>query len=197
MPGNVWELYEYPPSFVIGFHGCRKATGEAILAGNQAHLKPSREKWDWLGHGIYFWEGNPQRALEWAIDRKYEEPFVLGAILDLGHCLDLMDSSGLQQVKDAYAIMAENYQAAGVVLPVNDGKTKDKGRRQLDCLVMNTLHDYRRDNHAVMYDTIRSVFPEGDPLYPGAGFQDKNHIQICVRPESTHCIKGYFRPISR
>jgi len=43
------------------------------------------------------------------------------------------------------------------------------------------------------YDTVRSPFQEGTPLYTGAGFQTKNHIQIAVR--NLACIKGYFRPI--
>ncbi len=37
------------------------------------------------------------------------------------------------------------------------------------------------------------MFQEGAPLYPGAGFSTKNHIQVCVRDPS--CIRGYFRPI--
>lgn len=35
------------------------------------------------------------------------------------------------------------------------------------------------------------MFTEGKPLYPGAGFHEKSHIQICVR--NPNCIKGYFR----
>ncbi|WP_246600218.1 hypothetical protein [Candidimonas humi] len=30
-------------------------------------MKPSEQKYDWLGHGIYFWEGNPGRALDCAV----------------------------------------------------------------------------------------------------------------------------------
>lgn len=194
MPGNAWELYEYPPSFVIGFHGCSEETGEAILSGRQSHLKPSRKKWDWLGPGVYFWEGNPQRALEWAQER-YEKPFVVSAILDLGRCLDLLDSSGLQQVQGAYATLETAYRMAGQLLPDNKGKNRDKTARILDCLVIDTLHTYRVDNGLEPYETLRAVFPEGDDLYPGAGFRDKNHIQICIHPDAVHCIKGYFRPI--
>jgi hypothetical protein len=41
------------------------------------------------------------------------------------------------------------------------------------------------------YTTVRALFPEGTELYPGAGFRDKTHIQICVRePEQ---ILGVFR----
>lgn len=194
MAANTWELYEHPPSFVIGFHGCRKDVGEAILAGDRSHLTPSRQKWDWLGPGIYFWQGNPQRALEWATEKYEHDAFVLGAILDLGRCLDLLDSSGLMQVRDAFLTLKALYDSVGFDLPENKGG-KDKLARILDCQVIKTLHSYREDKKLPPYDSLRAVFPEGDPLYDGAGFRDKNHIQICITPDATHCIKGYFRPI--
>jgi hypothetical protein len=192
---SVWELYEYQPAFVVGFHGCDAKVGEDILSGRIKHLEFSRKKWDWLGHGIYFWEGNPQRALKWAEERKaqgkIETPFVLGAIIDLKHCLDLLDSSGLQQVKDAYRTLETGYAKISMPLPKNTGK--DKAARKLDCLVINSLHDYLAANGLPEYDSARAMFPEGEELYTDAGFKDKNHIQLCIREKS--CIKGYFRPI--
>lgn len=44
-----------------------------------------------------------------------------------------------------------------------------------------------------MYDSVRGVFPEGGEVYPGSGFVDKTHIQICI--VNPNCIKGYFNPI--
>lgn len=35
------------------------------------------------------------------------------------------------------------------------------------------------------------VFVEGEPIYPGAGFDAKTHVQICVCDPA--CIKGVFR----
>jgi hypothetical protein len=32
---TAWSAYEYQPSFVLGFHGCDKATGEKILRGTE------------------------------------------------------------------------------------------------------------------------------------------------------------------
>lgn len=37
-------------------------------------------------------------------------------------------------------------------------------------------------------DTLRGIFLEADPLYPGAGFYAKTHVQIVVR--SPTCIKS-------
>jgi hypothetical protein len=42
------------------------------------------------------------------------------------------------------------------------------------------------------YDTIRSPFHEGGPIYSGANFTDRLHIEICVL--NPKCIKGYFLP---
>lgn len=64
-----WANYEFSPAFVLGFHGCDAAVGEAILRGETSHLQESTNDYDWLGSGIYFWEGNPARALEFAAER--------------------------------------------------------------------------------------------------------------------------------
>jgi len=42
------------------------------------------------------------------------------------------------------------------------------------------------------FDSVRSLFVEGEELYPGAGFHEKNHIQICIR--NPNCIKSFFVP---
>jgi hypothetical protein len=43
------------------------------------------------------------------------------------------------------------------------------------------------------FDTIRSPFWEGQPLYPGGKIMSRTHVQICVR--NTICIVEYFRPL--
>lgn len=193
-----WSAYEYQPSFVLGFHGCDAKVGEEILAGAIPHLKHSEQKYDWLGHGIYFWEGNPRRAYEWAVARqdarKIEQPFVIGAIIDLRHCLDLFDSEGLQLVAEAYNELAKTFETAEKALPRNVGDTPDRAGRMLDCAVLNFLHEYYKERDDREFDSIRGPFLEGEPLYPNAGFRSQNHIQICVR--NTDCIKGYFRPLT-
>jgi hypothetical protein len=42
-------------SLAIGYHGCDRNLAGRIVAG-ETELKPSENAWDWLGHGIYFWE---------------------------------------------------------------------------------------------------------------------------------------------
>ncbi|MCP5316808.1 MAG: hypothetical protein H6956_02650 [Chromatiaceae bacterium] len=190
-------MYETQPSIVMGFHGCDRSVGEGILSGKTDHLNHSTNDYDWLGGGIYFWESNPERAFDFASERSQggkssrgaiKDPFVLGAVIDLGRCLNLVDSAALQQVKDAYDILLASRDKDQ--LPTNGEALM---ARRLDCAVIETLHEFRKEQGYEPFNSVRGVFWEGDDLYTGAGFKSKNHIQICVRDQS--CIKGYFRPI--
>ncbi len=194
-----WALYETQPSFVLGFHGCDESVGERILSGDADHLEQSENEYDWLGHGMYFWEANPQRAYEFACEGrvspkvtrgKIDIPFVLGAIIDLGACLNLVDSSALAQLKNSYAMLQTKRALNAEPMPING---KGLRMKALDCAVFETLHGFREERRYAPYDSVRGVFWEGNEIYQGAGFREKNHIQICVR--DARCIKGYFRPI--
>src|SRR5262245_6700599 len=83
---------------VVGFHGCDAEVARKVLAG-KALLKLSANLYDWLGGGIYFWEHGPARAYEWALEQarlrgdRIREPAVLGARINLGVCLDLLDTA--------------------------------------------------------------------------------------------------------
>jgi hypothetical protein len=78
--------------------------------------------------------------------------------------------------------------AAGYDLPQNG---PDLLRRNLDCAVIEVLHDIRKDSGETPIDTVRGVFLEGSPIFEGSGFYAKTHIQICVCNPA--CIKGVFR----
>ncbi len=127
-------------------------------------LIPSDNKWDWLGKGIYFWEQNPHRALEYAIkcargeqkfSGKIDTPFVIGAIIELGNCLNLVEPTSLKIVKEAFIGLEKTFKESGKKMPKNDG-----ANRQLDCSVIRYLHETRRINNYPEYDTIRSPFHE-------------------------------------
>jgi hypothetical protein len=200
---NGWDIYKKLPGFVFGFHGCDESVGEAVLQGKQS-LSPSENDYDWLGSGIYFWEGNPERALKFAeeaVNRKpkttkgkIRKPFVIGAVVDLGYCFNLMDSSSLAELKSAHLALSSAWQITGTKPPVNTGGP-DKGARYLDRAVIEAMHKIRSDTNLAPYETVRSAFWEGEELYSGAGFSENAHIQIAVR--NVECIRGYFRPISK
>ena len=80
-------------------------------------------------------------------------------------------------------------------MPLNSkiGNSTDLLLRNLDCAVIEYLHINRDIDNMKPFDSVRSAFIEGKPLYENAGFHEKNHIQICVR--NPNCIKGYFLPL--
>lgn len=195
------SLYSHRSSIVLGFHGCDSSLAEKVVLGKEM-LRESDHDYDWLGHGIYFWENNYVRAKQWAIDNSQRKaspikaPGVLGAFLDLGNCLDLTDSESLQDLKIPYEVLIKTASLTGLPLPVNvdplSVKPKDRILRKLDCAVIETLHKLRHDSGLESYDSVRGVFWEGDDLYPGAGFKEKNHIQIAII--NPNCVKGLFLP---
>jgi len=192
------------PAVAIGFHGCDEEVGEKVLAG-RAEVRSSKNSYDWLGWGAYFWEGDPHRAQTWAefLERnpgasrsKITKPFVIGAIIKLGSCLDLTHSAHLDIVKAAFTDLQAISEKAGSPLPTNRPAGKgdlDMVRRFLDCAVFNYLHEARKSQSKEPFDTVRASFPEGDALYDGSKITVKSHTQICVR--NPRCILGYFRPL--
>lgn len=177
------------PAFILGYHGCRADVAEAVLAGEP--LRPSENDYDWLGHALYFWEQSERRAWGWSHVRHPTQPAVVGAVVDLGRCLNLLDAECLEEVQAAH----RRLEASGVQLPQNSGA--DNLVRRLDCAVINSLHDLLEGPGTPAnprpYQRVRAMFQEGKPLYPGAGFSTKNHIQVCVRDVS--CLRGFFRPL--
>jgi hypothetical protein len=186
------------PSFVLGFHGCDRSVGLRVLNGEE-DLKPSTNIWDWLGSGIYFWEHDPELAMSYAKDvatrqqfakGAIKEPFVLGAIIDLGKCLNTSNSKGIEILRNGHSGLVKALEVAGALneLPRNIGEN----RRFLDCAVLEYVHQQNKENDCTAFDTVRGAFQEGDPIYEGAYLTAKNHIQICVR--NPECIRGYFLP---
>lgn len=199
-------MYSVLPSFIFGFHGCDKSVAEEVFAGNQ-ELKHSNNDYDWLGNGVYFWENNPQRALDFATQAtvnpkltrdKVTTPAVVGAIIDLGHCFNLLDSKFIDFIDVGHKILHKELTDQGLPIPKNSvcSDSGDFMLRRLDCAVIEAVYqkqDWLVENGEADYkfDTTRGVFIEGKEVYPTAGFRTKNHIQICVKNHD--CIKGYFR----
>ena len=192
-------LYANRPNLTIGFHGCDQSVVDKVIAGKE-NLLASNNDYDWLGSGIYFWENNEERALEWAVElskrpgSSVKQPAVIGAIIDLGYCFDLTDTAYLKELKKSYDFALEFSRISGIPMPVNKtlGNSTDLLLRKLDCYVIQTTHRINREANKRAYDSVRGVFWEGKPLYPNAGFAEKNHIQICIC--NPNCIKGYFLP---
>jgi hypothetical protein len=154
--------------------------------------KPSQNDFDWLGHGIYFWEHAPARAWRWAEQKARqtgEEPAVIGAIIQLGDCFDLTYEKNTANLARAYEFIRASYEETGNALPQNRGTDADLKGRFLDCLIIN---DYLKKVSEVRYQTVRGAFREGQPAYDGSMIYQETHVQVAVIDAS--CVLGVFRP---
>lgn len=185
---------------VIAYHGCDRSTVEGVIQNGES-LKPSEEVHDWLGKGIYFWEYGPERAMEWAKARqkrgRIKTPAVIGAILNLGKCFDLLDIRYTETLNSAWPRFVDAKEAVKEKLPVNkDPKllnTNDRILRHRDCAVINwTLSMFENSKSEVLFDSVRGVFQEDEPVYEGSDIRFKSHIQIAIRNPA--CVVGYFIP---
>jgi hypothetical protein len=192
-------MYSSRSNLVIGFHGCEKDDQERLL-NDVMFLKRSNQRYDWLGHGMYFWESDPDRALLWAKQKQkagtLNKPASIGAVLDLGYCLDLLNAKNIALLKEFYSLFKQETKMLGTAIPENINHPKDRGNdrvlRYLDCAIIEFAHRFLRDNKEKAFDSVRAAFVEGEPIYPHAGFHEKTHIQICVI--NPNCIKGVFLP---
>lgn len=124
--------------FVLGYHGCDRLIINDVLTGKQA-LRVSRNDYDWLGNGIYFWEDSYQRAFQWALQSKrITHPGVIGAVINLGHCLNLLDVEHLETVRIAYHTLKRTAIQAETPMPVNRGeKFKDRKLEHAHLVALN------------------------------------------------------------
>lgn len=190
------------PGLVLGYHGCDQSVVEKVVSGKDG-LRASMNSYDWLGHGIYFWDNSPSRAAEFAnflknnsSRSKYpiKNPAVLGAIISLENCLDLLDYANLKILRISYEVLKASHKSSKRPISQNRnvGDNRDLLLRELDCDVIETLHKITSLANLPPFDSVRGVFWEGPELYPNAGFREKDHIQLCIR--NPNCIKGYFLP---
>lgn len=174
--------------FLLGYHGCDAAVAEQLLDG--VPFEFSRNPYDWLGWGAYFWENDPERGLAWAKmlmgarKNPVKTPAVVGAVIDPGFCLDLTTQASLKVIKTAYDVAKQLAEGRGETLVENT----DDLRRERDCAVLNMLYETMPEPK---FQTARSIFTEGGPLYDGAKMMSQTHVQIAVRDLT--CIKGVFR----
>jgi hypothetical protein len=193
-------MYTTKPGLILGFHGCDRSLVNDILSGTKTLINSDNE-YDWLGHGVYFWENSTNRAFEYARHLKnnprdsrsiIEEPAVIGAVINLGYCLDLLDYKNLKLLKSAYDILRINHDASNFPQNKKGTDSNELMIRELDCAVIETVHTIMGIEGEGAFDSVKGVFFEGETIYPGAGFREKDHIQICIR--NPNCIKGYFLP---
>ena len=99
----------------------------------------------------------------------------------------MADYGSASILKTGYEILKFEFSLLGKSL------NKDLLLRELDCAVIERIHQYNRENDERPYDSIRGVFIEGNPVYENSGIMEKTHTQLCII--NPNCIKGYFSPM--
>ncbi|HET7506159.1 MAG TPA: hypothetical protein VFK02_34305 [Kofleriaceae bacterium] len=178
---------------VIAYHGCDANIATRLLDGEP--FKKSQNDYDWLDEGIYFWEFGADRAMRFALDQKRRGkvtiPAIVGALIQIGRCFDLMDTRFTDELSVAFKMVKRLHEHRGQPMPTNAGKTPDRLLRRRDCAVFNTYLTLLEER-GVVYDTVRCGFVEGPPAFEGSGIRHQSHVQIAVRNPA--CVVGVFRP---
>lgn len=186
---------------IFGYHGCDRAVADAVLRGRTKSLSASQNSYDWLGSGIYFWEHGPERAFDWAREisklrpDRIKKPAVIGAVIHLGNCFDLLDRRYTSLLRGIFPAFESYLEKTGQPIPQNkavSGRDHDLVRRELDCAVLNWAIPFLEDQLGERFHSVRGVFVEGESAFPGSRIYSKSHIQIAIRDAA--CIIGYFRP---
>jgi hypothetical protein len=154
---------------VIGYHGTSSEIAKANV--NAQKMPISRNVWDWLGDGAYFWEDSFERAVVWARQKYKDEASIIRAGIRLGRCLDLFDARWAPALGAAFEKFAAVSETKGLPLPVNKG-----GNHALDRAVINCLCE-----EVYEIDTVRGPFIEGPPVFAGSLLPNLAHVQVAVR----------------
>jgi hypothetical protein len=174
--GQTFEYEDYHRT-IIGYHGTTAEAADRLVSGDP--FNPSDNDDEWFGRGIYFWEYAPKQAWWWSEDfKRGENPAVIGAIIRLGNCFDLLDPKNLDVLRAVHKRMTEMMTAQDLRIPRNG-----RHHRYLDCAVFNWF--YREAEQAnTPIDSARAVYvptAHAKRIWKGSWIYDEAHIQICVR----------------
>lgn len=193
---------------LVVYHGCDVTTRDDLVSGRLKYLNQSNNRYDWLGPGAYFFEGDVERALLFAQashqnpDKRYTAkpiatPAVAGAILRVQSWLDMTTQAGIKEFSLAYQVFAAGRKAEGKPIPTNspaDITDTDVIYRALDNAVFTWLHNARasQDPPLPPFQAVRAAFHQGEKVAPTSGFHANTHIQISLR--DNNCVLGWFLP---
>jgi hypothetical protein len=177
---------------IVGYHGTRLSVALEIV-NRRRGFQLSRNRDDWLGHGIYFWEYAPQQALWWAMRRKkrqnWGEPIaILGSMIRLGFCFDLLDPYNVKYLTEIHEGYVEARKATGQAIPRNANHHK-----YLDCAVFQYAYAVIDHDETIKQsvDSSRAVYVPTDEdkrIWTRSWISRGAHIQVCVRNPA--CILG-------
>jgi hypothetical protein len=178
---------------IVAYHGTTVSEADRLVDGQA--FKPSSKPTEWLGHGVYFWEYAPKQAWWWAREvRKHSEPAVVGAMIRLGNCLDLLDPENVRILRRAYDDIVPQWMEAKKPVPRNV-----LSRKGMDCAILNWVYA-ESDTAENEIETSRGVYVptnKAKRVWPGSWIYDEAHIQVCVREQRNILAVWHVRPDGR
>lgn len=178
---------------VVAFHGTTAFVADRLVDGGA--ITPSDNSYDWLGKGFYFWEYAPKQAWWWTREHKMERtPAVIGAMIRLGNCLDLLDPENVKWLKTTQADIMEKWRSSNHRAPSNY-----RERKPLDCAVFNWIFA-DSDRAPTPIETVRAVYVptnKAKRVWHGSWIYEEAHIQICVRKQENILALWHVRPDGR
>ncbi|MQA23031.1 hypothetical protein [Rugamonas rivuli] len=194
---------------LVAYHGCDITTRDDLVSGRQQHLHHSDNRYDWLGPGAYFFEGDFERALLFAQashlnpERRYTAkpiatPAAVGAVLQVQDWLDMTTQAGIKEFSSAYQAFTAGLTVTGTPVPENrpaSDTDTDVIYRVLDNAVFTWLHQARASQQPPRpsFQAVRAAFHQGDKVAPTSGFHVSTHIQISLLDNK--CVVGWFLPL--
>jgi hypothetical protein len=158
---------------IRGYHGTSGTRAAVILRDG---FLVSDNDYDCLGNGVYFFENGLDQARAWA-ERAYpSEPAVVQADVRLEDCMDLKDTLGwVPLLAQAHDEVLRVSQEQGLPLP-----EQTSGLHRLDRVVIEfTVSILEREGIPIR--SVRGVFAEGAPAFPGSFLSEGSHVQVAVR----------------
>jgi hypothetical protein len=166
---------------LVGYHGTKIESARRIL---QTGFTPSRNSYDWLGKGVYFWQDAPYRAWDWAkgyCQKNGGDPAVIRSLVKIrrDEFMDLIDYSQDPNWANHLSRTHQYLQqkTSSIILP----NKRAVGYHALDRLVVDTLIQDILKPMGINILAVRACFQEGEEIYPGSAIYNKSHIQVAVR----------------
>lgn len=178
---------------IVAYHGTTVEVADRLVNGEP--FDDSERPYDWLGRGVYFWEYAPKQAWWWTRERRRNEaPAVVGAMIRLGSCLDLLDPVNVRFLRGVYEDMILKWGEGDEPPPKNV-----KSKRSLDCAVLNWVYE-RSDRAGTPIETSRGVYVPTNSVnrvWRGSWIYEQAHIQVCVRKQENILALWHVRPDGR
>jgi hypothetical protein len=133
---------------------------------------------DWLGDGVYFFLHAPARAWEWARERHELNAAVIGSIIRIEDCMNLLDTQWSGVLAEAYDAFSEQLNKTHLPSPA-----QTSGAHRLDRAVINYTVEFVA-TRGIQIRVVQAAFQEGRPIYPHSALYDRAHVQIAVRDTS-------------